>query len=141
MVVGGEDAAMPSEEEAKVVTSGVMAGPLGEDAGKTLQEARFVIGDFISCAVFAPLADGGVAPPLRGGVGGRGGGEYGRGRGFGGGWENGGGGFRGRGGTRGVGGFNGGRIGDGGVPQGEWRRGERVPEGRGGYARGRGRGY
>ncbi len=131
---------MPSEEESKVVTSGVMAGPLGEDAEKTLQEARFVIGNFISCAVFAPLADGGVAPSGVG-RGGRGGAESGRGRGFGGGWENGGGGFRGRGVMRGPGGFNGGRVGDGGVPQGEWRRGERVPEGRGGYARGRGRGY
>ncbi|OCL03465.1 hypothetical protein AOQ84DRAFT_227318, partial [Glonium stellatum] len=33
------------------------------DADKTLASARFVIGDYISCAVFPPLPDGGVAAP------------------------------------------------------------------------------
>ncbi|KAF6217862.1 hypothetical protein HO133_006274 [Letharia lupina] len=46
----------------KVVREGVMAGRLGGEPDKTLQEARFVIGDFISCAIFAPGADGSVAP-------------------------------------------------------------------------------
>ncbi|KAJ9628815.1 hypothetical protein H2203_002718 [Taxawa tesnikishii (nom. ined.)] len=32
------------------------------DADKTLAEARFVIGDYISCAIFPPLANGSVAP-------------------------------------------------------------------------------
>ena len=147
-MIGGEDGLLPNEEESKVVGEGVMAGRLGEEPGKTLQEARFVIGDFVDCAVLGPGVDGGLAPALGGrggGFGGRGGGggggEFARGRGFGGGWENGGG-FRGRGGGGMRGGsFGGGRLGDGGVPAGEWRRGERVPEGRGGYGRGRGRGH
>lgn len=136
----------PGAEEAKYVTSGVMAGPLEGEPGKTLQEARFVIGDFIDCAVFAPGRDGAVAPPpvVRGrgaqGVvdayrGGRGGGAFGPPR------ENGYGGFRGRGG--GFGGSEG-RLGGSGVPSGEWRRGERLPEGggRGGGPRGgRGRAW
>ncbi len=133
---------LPSEDVEKVVRDGVMSGRLEGEPDKTLQEARFVIGDFISCAVFAPGPDGSVAAGYggrgRGEFGGRGGG--GGGRGYGG--ESGGG-FRGRGRGGGFGGgFNGvGRVGDGGLPVGEWRRGERVPEGRGGYGRGRGRGY
>lgn len=123
------------------------------DAEKTLASARFVIGDYISCAIFPPLPDGAVAapPPLasagyrapgtyggRGGGGGRENGSAGRGD-YGGRGEYGGrgdyGGFRGRGGAR----YEGGR--GGGVPPGEWRRGE-VPQGPpgGGYGRGRGRG-
>ena len=100
----------------------------GEDAGKTLEDVRFVIGDFVDVAVFPPLGDGSVVG--RGMVGGGG-----RGR------ENGFGGGRGRGG-----GFGLGRGGGGGppVPSGEWRRGERQFEeryrgGGGGYG-GRGRG-
>ena len=142
VVVGGKGM-LPSEEEEKVVPGGVMAGPLEGEPEKTLQDARFVIGDFVSCAVVAPGADGAVAPPLgrvglaRGaGVGagygnGFGGREYGRGRG--------------RGGNGGFAGGFGGRVGGGGgrgeeIPNGEWRRGERVPDGPGGY-RGRGRAY
>ncbi len=149
-----------------VVPAGsLMAGRLSGEPEKTLQEARFVIGDFISCAVFVPGPDGSVAPGVtggrgegqqghyyggRGGRGGRGGefgggggGGGGRGGGYGGFGGESNGGFRGRGRGGGFnGGFNGvGRGGDGGVPVGEWRRGERVPERRGGYGRGRGRGY
>ncbi|MCJ1248247.1 hypothetical protein MMC30_005464 [Trapelia coarctata] len=163
---GGVGGFLPSSEEEKgYVAGGIMAGRLEGDPGRTLGDARFVIGDWVECAIFAPGADGSVAPAptastaqsYRGGrtgeFGGRefgGGREFaGRGDGFGGGRggvlggprENGFGAFRvGRGG-RGGGGFVGNR-GDGGVPMGEWRRGERVPEGRGGFGgRGRGRGY
>ena len=142
---------LPTEEEANVVTAGPMAGELNGEPDKTLQEARFVIGDYISCAIFPPLANGSVAPPPgpgtagRMGAGGRGMSDFGGGRGgvLGGPRENGFGGFRVRGGPRGGASFNGGRPGDGGLPSGEWRRGERVPEGPGGgrgYPRGRGRG-
>ena len=102
----------------------------GDDADKTLAEARFVIGDFIDCAVFPPLSDGSVAPRSGGGFRGTGppirengygrvrGGSYGGGRGFGGG--------------RGDFAAN--------IPSGEWRRGERLPDSgfRGGYGGGRG---
>ena len=155
MVVGGEGPGiMPTDEEANVVTNGPMAGELHGDPDKTLQDARFVIGDYISCAIFPPLANGNVAPqPAPGSGGPRSGGglrggmsDFGGGMGgvLGGPRENGFGGFRVRGGARGGPGvFNGGRLGDGGVPSGEWRRGERVPDGPGGgrgFGRGRGRG-
>ncbi|KAF6230708.1 hypothetical protein HO173_011060 [Letharia columbiana] len=62
----------------KVVREGVMAGRLGGEPDKTLQEARFVIGDFISCAIFPPGADGSVAPGHNSAGRGRGGrGEFG----------------------------------------------------------------
>ena len=120
-----------------------MAGALGGEPERTLQDARFVIGDYVSCAILPPLDNGNVAPPpggppVRGFAGERRGGLSGdfgsRGGGFGGPRENGFG-FRGRGGPRGGGGF-----GQGMVPAGEWRRGERVPEGPSGGFRG-GRGY
>lgn len=161
IVGGGEggpvEGIFPTEDEAVVVTPGPMAGLLGGEPDKTLQDARFVIGDYISCAIFPPHSNGSVAPApaaagsagrhpgsglgrdmgdFRGG-GGRGGPTVGP-------RENGYGGFRGRGGPRpGGGSFNGGRLGDGGLPSGEWRRGERIPDGPGGrgYGRGRGRGY
>lgn len=158
---GGGGMIYPTEEEAVVVTPGPMAGPLGGDPDKTLQDARFVIGDYISCAIFPPYSNGSVAaaPAAAGSSGSRHGGGGGLGRdmgdyrGGGGGGrggpsmgprENGYGGFRGRGGPRPGGGpSNGGRLGDGGLPSGEWRRGERIPDGPGGrgYGRGRGRGY
>lgn len=79
----------------------------GDDAEKTLADVKFVIGDYIDCAIFPPLSDGSAVP--RQSVGGRGGmNGYGRGRG----------GYGlGRGAT---------------IPLGEWRRGERIPEGGGG---------
>lgn len=103
----------------------------GEDADMTLEEARFMIGDFVDVAVFAPLSDGSVVS--RGVA--MGGASRGAGR------ENGYAG--GRGGRGGGFGMGGGRPrGDLGapVPAGEWRRGERLPDG-GGFrgARGRGR--
>jgi len=140
---------------------GLGLGKLEGDAEKTLADARFVIGDYISCAIFPPLADGSVAPlpaPERefargGGRGGMRDGGYGRGGGGYGRLEHGsgggGGGYGGRGGY--GGGFSGPRGGRGGfgpgrdygavgVPNGEWRRGERLPEGPAGAGRGRGRG-
>ena len=114
------------------------------EAMKTLRDARFVIGDYISCAVFPPLANGAVVPPPAVGP------E--RPRGFGGSAprgiyggppprENGySGGFRSRGGRGGYGpDFPRGGL---GPPLEEWRRGERLPGGSaygGGYGRGRGR--
>ncbi|KAI9797354.1 MAG: hypothetical protein M1833_005534 [Piccolia ochrophora] len=150
VVLGGDGPGVrPDAEEANIVAGGQMAGELGGEPGKTLQDARFVIGDYISCAVFPPLPDGSVAAapgPVGNRVGvGRGDFAGGRGAPMGGPRENGQGGFRFRGSARG-GGF-GGRTDIGtGVPSGEWRRGERVPEGpgggggggggRGGYGRG-----
>lgn len=97
------------------------------ELSKTLLDARFVIGDYISAAILPPLADGSVqdvppppaGPSARGppprepmnGYGGRGGDfdRFGGGRG-------------GRGGGR----FEE-RRGGGAFPQGEWRRGEAPP--------------
>ncbi|KPI41074.1 uncharacterized protein AB675_8024 [Cyphellophora attinorum] len=106
----------------------------GEDADKTLEEARFVIGDFVDVAVFPPLSDGSVVSrgsamePTYGGRGGRENGYSARGG-------------PGRGGGLPGGGYGRGR-GDFGapVPAGEWRRGERLPvNGSGGVRGGRGR--
>ena len=139
----------PEGEEKEIVSGGVMAGGLKGEPERTLGEMRFVVGDFVDCAVFEPLGDGSVAPPPSLAMGGRSRGEYGgapRGGGYGGRGprENGYGRGRGGGGMRG--GYAGGprevgRLGEG-VPSGEWRRGERIPDGRGygGYGRGRGRG-
>lgn len=63
------------EEEGHTNGNGDAAGGYnldGEDAEKTLADARFVIGDFVDCAVFPPLSDGSVVP--RTGIGMRGGG-------------------------------------------------------------------
>ncbi|KAI1277596.1 Sin3 associated polypeptide p18-domain-containing protein [Xylaria sp. FL0933] len=106
------------------------------DPDKTLSDARFVVGDYISCAILPPLPDGSVAPASSARMGrGTGAGEsrlavgsapnepsrdrdvpfarHGRGRGgIGkGGYEH----FNARGPR-------------GGVPLGEWRRGEKLPD-------------
>ena len=110
----------------------------GEDAEKTLEDVRFVIGDFIDCAVFPPLSDGTVVS--RGSVSGRGGvRENGYGRVRGGGY-----GLSGRASYNGFGPRGGGEFGGpANIPSGEWRRGERLPDS-GGFRGGRGglrRGY
>ena len=100
------------------------------EIGRTLSDARFVVGDYVSCAVLPPLSDGAVAPAsnarpiaptVRDNRGQRGG-FLGRENGF------------GRGGGRG--GRGGRRDGLGAsFPMGEWRRGESLPDapsGRGG---------
>ena len=107
---------------------------LNGDPDKTLDDAKFLIGDYVTCAILPPLPDGSVpaAPPPIAGIGRGPPGAYGGGRGdFG----------YGRGGR-------GGRYDDrrpyddrrmsGGVPSGEWRRGEAPPERESGYGRGRG---
>ncbi|KAI1809968.1 hypothetical protein GGS20DRAFT_234765 [Poronia punctata] len=125
--------------------------PEDTDPDKTLGEARFVVGDFISCAILPPLADGSVAPASSARMGrGAGAGEARvavgrapigplRGRD---------GPFSARRGGRGglgkvgfdSGGFHGGRgPRGGGFPSGEWRRGEQLPDvPPGGHARSRG---
>ncbi|KAI9777224.1 MAG: hypothetical protein M1816_004823 [Peltula sp. TS41687] len=153
VVLGGDGAgSVPaSAETATVVRGGPMAGELGGDPEKTLQEARFVIGDYISCAVFPPLPNGSVAPApapstsARSAGFGRAGGSFpgGRSETLGPARENGHGDFRVRGSARAFGADGG--IGSAGVPSGEWRRGERLPDGSGGATgyggggRGRGR--
>ncbi|GKT88446.1 sin3-associated polypeptide sap18 [Colletotrichum tofieldiae] len=95
---------------------------------KTLGEAKFVVGDYISCAILPPLPDGSVAPALtarndraagplsaRGGLGGLASQGPRRDAAFGG--------RQGRDRDRRRSGF-----GDSGFPEGEWRRGERLPE-------------
>jgi len=136
VVIGGDGPGVLPPETERVVTSGPMAGRLEGEPEKTLQDARFVIGDYITCAILAPNADGEVVgPPLPvmggrmrafGGPSPRENGFGGRGGGFGGAGP--------RGGMRGGAGFRGMAE---GVPSGEWRRGERIPEpARGGYGRG-----
>ncbi|KAJ5523682.1 Sin3 associated polypeptide p18 [Penicillium frequentans] len=96
-------------------------GPLrfqGGEADKCLQDARFIIGDYIECAVLPPREDGSIAPPIRAGSGPppmghgmRAFGQNGSGR-------------PGRGGPRGD------RGGPSHVPMGDWRRGGETPRGR-----------
>ncbi|KOS16949.1 Histone deacetylase complex subunit SAP18 [Escovopsis weberi] len=106
-----------------------------EDAGqKTLADARFVVGDYLSCAVLPPLADSSVAPASTAkrnsvaGRGARGGARVGMGArdaDF--------------GRSNGRSARDGRRDSGGGFPMGEWRRGEKLPEGPPGRPRGRGR--
>ncbi len=137
VIIGeGGPGILPDEEEAAIVRGGQMEGPLGGDPDKTLQDARFVIGDYVCCAVVPPMDNGSVAPPPSGPARGNFGGgrsEFGGRGGASGPRENGYGGYRGRGGPRG-----GGNFGQGFVPSGEWRRGEEVPEGPSVGSRGRG---
>lgn len=130
VIVGPRDSRDNQESEASS-GSGPRALKLqGYDADKTLQDMRFVIGDYVDCAVLPPLEDGSVAPPLTAGRGTIGGGGPG---GVGGGMRA----FRdtpGFGGRGGRGGGGGGR--DRGFPAGEWKRGERLPEGGRGGRRG-----
>jgi histone deacetylase complex subunit SAP18 len=94
--------------------------PLEPSLGdSTLEDARYVIGDYVSCAILPPLPDGSVAPEYAarrerpGPVPPRGGGGPG--------------GFRGDSGF-GRGDARGRRRGFGDVPSGDWRRGERLPD-------------
>ncbi|RVX72668.1 hypothetical protein B0A52_04066 [Exophiala mesophila] len=102
----------------------------GEDADKTLEDVKFQLGDFVDCAVFAPLSDGSVVGR---GAASRGPRENGYGRVRGGGY-----GLSGRGSYNGSTSRSGDSAGPGSLPSGEWRRGERLPDS-GGY-RGGGRG-
>ena len=122
VIVGPRDSPYRDEKEDEAP-----AGPRGlrlqgNDADKTLQDMKFVIGDFVDCAVLPPLENGDVAPPIISGRGPVGASTGGGMRAF---RENG---FgrpgRGRG-DRG-----------GGIPSGDWRRGERLPDGGRGGRRG-----
>ena len=140
IVIGdGGPGILPDDDEAAIVAGGQMAGPLAGEPEKTLQDGRFVIGDYVSCAILPALPNGGVAPPPSGLT--RGGGAFGAGRGdfggrggaFNGARENGFG-FRGRSGPRGGGFGQGMGIGVG-VPTGngeevnEFQKDHRVDEG------------
>jgi histone deacetylase complex subunit SAP18 len=143
------------DDERAHTTANNSVGQLSGEPDKTLQDARFVIGDYVSVAIVLPMPDGSVAAPLApsaisatgpgpmsapsGFRSGRN--DFGAGRGgppsreppYGGGYGP----RRGGGGPR----FDGGPRG-GGLPSGEWRRGERLPDqygSGGGYGRGRGR--
>ncbi|KAJ5666601.1 hypothetical protein N7462_011010 [Penicillium macrosclerotiorum] len=125
VIVGPRDSPYRGEEDADdQAEARPRAGTLrfqGSDADKALQDARFIIGDYVECAILPPLEDGSVAPPLRGAAGPP---PMGSGmRAF---RENGFGGRGGRGSYRG-----GDRGGPPSLPQGDWKRGERLPEGGG----------
>jgi len=164
--VGSVDAGDGEDGEAVAVGVGQRKGAGGaEQADVMLKDVRFVIGDYIAVAILPPLGNGNVAPmpgPAGQNVGAGGvvrsgravevGRDHHHQQGFGGGdgkraggRENGFGGFRGRSG-RGAWGSGPGLGGPRGValPSGEWRRGERLPDGppgggRGGFGGGRGR--
>jgi histone deacetylase complex subunit SAP18 len=119
-----EDAEMEGADAATVAEA---LKQLDGDQDKTLADVKFLIGDYVACAILPPLPDGSVPaapPPLSGPGRGPPSGPYGgRGR------ENG---FGARGdyGGFGRGGRVGGRLDDRafGVPSGEWRRGEAPPD-------------
>ncbi|KAK0623341.1 Sin3 associated polypeptide p18-domain-containing protein [Immersiella caudata] len=90
------------------------------DGGKTLDEARYIVGDYLSCAVLPPNEATGDVVPASATRGGR----VGAGRGGGGTFRN----ERRDSWGRGRGEFDGVRHGGRGFPEGEWRRGERLPE-------------
>ncbi|KAJ4022260.1 hypothetical protein NW752_000537 [Fusarium irregulare] len=97
-----------------------------DDKHKTLSSARFVVGDYITCAILPPLPDGSVAPTssVR-----REQTSSGHERGK---------------DSLGRGGFKGSRSGwreevGGDFPMGEWRRGESLPYAPGGRSKGKGR--
>lgn len=112
---------------------GVSTSNMSGEADRTLQDAKFVIGDYVCCAIMPPQADGQVAappPPTASRAYGPGGGAGPRENGYGGGR------FGGRGPPRDFG---------GGVPSGPWVRGDVPggpdgPRGGGGYGRGGGGG-
>lgn len=129
------------EEGEDVDTSGTAAAalPAADTAtkDKTLGEAKFVVGDYVSCAILAPMPDGSVAPPMtarndrpaggpRGPAAGQPPHNVRRDAGFG---ER-----QWRDRDRRRPGF-----GDGGFPEGEWSRGERLPDDAPDRSRGRGR--
>ncbi|SPO04513.1 uncharacterized protein DNG_07198 [Cephalotrichum gorgonifer] len=87
------------------------------DEGKTLADAKFVVGDYVSCVVLPPLEDGSVAPLSMARRDKHVGREDGR---------SGGGGF---GGGSGAGAGSFGFGGNESFPAGNWNRGQRVPHG------------
>ncbi|KAF7131431.1 hypothetical protein CNMCM5793_004602 [Aspergillus hiratsukae] len=129
VIVGPKDSPYRGENDAEN-GGGAAAGPRGlrlqgNDADKTLQDWRFVVGDYVDCAILPPLEDGSVAPPLitgRGAVSGTVGGGMRA--------------FR----DPGFGRPGRGRGGGDRIPSGDWRRGEKLPDGGGrNYGGGSGR--
>lgn len=117
VVIGGEELEKNVNEDAdhemqNVATSETKTLRMSGDAERKLADARFVIGDYISCAILPCLPDGSVAPLPREERAGPMSGRLGPPRG----------GFGGRDTYRGRGAH---------VPAGDWRRGERIPEDRG----------
>ncbi|KAL7789795.1 Sin3 associated polypeptide p18 domain-containing protein [Trichoderma ceciliae] len=113
------------------------AGPdilMRNDGGKdkTLADWRFVVGDYISCAVFPPRVDGSVVPLLTARKGSISGGRDGRSSNFRGGFQNRDNNFGRNNGRQGRTGWRDGRL-----PPGDWRRGEQLPDGPPGGPRGR----
>ena len=139
-----DDDGVDMNEGGRGPKAGEAAAP-SHGADKTLGEAKFVVGDYISCAILPPLSDGSVAPPIAaqpsrtwsGGVGESRSGpprrdSYGR-------QENGFGRQYGAGGRREAPGGLYGGSGRDDFPSGEWRRGERLPDPPARPSRGRGR--
>ncbi|KAJ5114277.1 Sin3 associated polypeptide p18 [Penicillium alfredii] len=123
VVVGPRDSPFRAEDGSEDKSEArPRPGPLrfqGPESDKALQDARFIIGDYVECAILPPLDDGSVAPALRGGSGPppAGGGMRA---------------FRDNGFGRGGRGHRGGdRGGPPNFPIGDWKRGERLPEGGG----------
>ncbi|GAM90725.1 hypothetical protein ANO11243_087700 [Dothideomycetidae sp. 11243] len=133
VVIGEESEDTQHDRRDEETTNGIKRAFSG-DARKTLAEARFVIGDYISCAIIPPLGDGSVAPlpasERSGGPSGRGGrggytGENGS--------RGGGGGYAGRSRGGGGGGYASDRgFGASSIPAGDWRRGDDPPAASGG---------
>jgi histone deacetylase complex subunit SAP18 len=96
-----------------------------DDKYKTLSGARFVVGDYITCAILPPLPDGSVAPASSVQREHASGSQRGQNS-------------SGRGGSKGNRGGWRDDVG-GGFPMGEWRKGEKLPDAPGGRSRGRGR--
>ncbi|KAH7003979.1 Sin3 associated polypeptide p18-domain-containing protein [Fusarium venenatum] len=121
VVIGGDSSSgAPGDISMNVAAKG------SDDKHKTLSGARFVVGDYITCAILPPLPDGLVAPAssVRSE---QASGSHERGHGI-----------SGRRGSKGSRGDWRDEVG-GDFPMGEWRRGERLPDALGGRPKGRGR--
>ncbi|KAK1080330.1 hypothetical protein LTR33_005630 [Friedmanniomyces endolithicus] len=64
VVVGGNEAHFNGDEDAN---GGAVTENLGGETGRTLGDARFVIGDYVVCTIYPPGQDGRIAamPPSR----------------------------------------------------------------------------
>ncbi|KAG0153822.1 hypothetical protein PDIDSM_1201 [Penicillium digitatum] len=132
-IVGPRDSPLRADDDEDKQDARPRPGPLrfqGSEADRPLQDARFIVGDYIECAILAPLEDGSIAPAIKGAsgpiMGPRGGGGGGMRA------------FRDNGYPRGPsrGGPRGGSGGPPHMPRGDWHRGERLPEGGRGGRRG-----
>lgn len=117
VVIGGDSGEDALGDKSTDATKGT------DDKHKTLSSARFVVGDYITCAILPPLPDGSVAPAssVRRE---QASGSHSRQDSF------------SRGGSRGSRGGWRDEVG-GDFPMGEWRRGERLPDAPSGRSRGR----